>query len=64
MYRQGPLPLGAGKDGLPNLIPDQIVEGVSAKVVANGYDALRRLGRLDLARHYPELGVTDVCAGK
>jgi hypothetical protein len=26
------------------------------------FDALRRLGRVDLGLHYPELGVTDVCA--
>ena len=32
-------------------------------MVRTGYDALQRLGRLDLARHYPELGVMDVCAG-
>jgi hypothetical protein len=44
-----------------NLVPDVIVPGVSANVVRDGYDLLRRLGRLDLARHYPELGVTDVC---
>ena len=70
----GPFPLGLKPNSDPawqpagitpaNLIPDQTIEGgVSAEVVRNGYDALRRLGRLDLARHYPELGVTDVCAG-
>ena len=42
-------------------VPDQIVPNVSPNVVRDGYDLLRRLGRLDLARHYPELGVTDTC---
>ena len=32
-------------------------------IIDRGYDLLRRLGRVDLQRHYPELGVTDVCAG-
>ena len=69
----GPFPLGSKPNADPswqpagmipaNLIPDQIVEGVSAEVVRNGLDGLRRLARLDLARHYPELGVTDICAG-
>ena len=27
-----------------------------------GLDLLRRLARVDLAVHYPELGVTDTCA--
>jgi hypothetical protein len=35
--------------------------GVSARVVRDGYDLLRRLGRVDLARHYPHLGVVDTC---
>ena len=35
----------------------------TAAIVDRGYDLLRRLGRVDLQRHYPELGVTDVCAG-
>lgn len=43
--------------------PDKIVPGVSAIIVRDGYDLQRRLGRLDLARHYPELGITDTCAG-
>ena len=27
-----------------------------------GLDALRRLARIDLQVHYPDLGVTDTCA--
>eukprot|EP00035_Acanthoeca_spectabilis_P000344 m.72715 g.72715 ORF g.72715 m.72715 type:complete len:920 (+) comp10147_c0_seq1:27-2786(+) len=42
-------------------VPDAVVPGVSAEVIRGGYDLLRRLGRLDLARHYPDLGVRDVC---
>ena len=46
----------------PAWVADNLVAGVSAGVVRNGYDLLRRLGRLDLARHYPHLGVSDVCS--
>ena len=49
---------------IKSAIPDKIVPGVSATVLRDGYDLQRRLGRLDLARHYPELGVSDTCAGK
>ena len=68
----GPFPLGMKTNTDPsirpagitpsNLVPDAIVAGISADVVRDGYDLQRRLGRLDLARHYPNLGVVDVCA--
>ena len=48
---------------IKSAIPDKIVPGVSANVLRDGYDLQRRLGRLDLARHYPELGIKDTCAG-
>ena len=33
----------------------------SAEAIVAGYDLLRKLGRLDLHHHYPELGVKDTC---
>ena len=39
---------------------DLLHEDSEAHLVA-GMDALRRLARLDLQHHYPELGVTDTC---
>ena len=33
----------------------------SNATVVEAYDLFRRLGRLDLQHHYPELGVTDTC---
>ena len=48
---------------IKSAIPDKIVPGVSANVLRDGYDLQRRLGRLDLARHYPELGIKDTCGG-
>eukprot|EP01051_Picozoa_sp_SAG22_P014227 SAG22_NODE_1695_length_3796_cov_3.361915_2_plen_92_part_00 len=43
---------------LPNRVPDAVFAGgtgggqSSAEIVRDGYDLQRRLGRLDLARHY------------
>ena len=41
-------------------VPDQIHADSNATVV-EALDLFRRLGRLDLQVHYPELGVRDVC---
>ena len=63
----GPRPEGTAPGVFPagasirSSIPDKVVSGVSADVVRDGYDLQRRLGRLDLARHYPELNIVDIC---
>jgi hypothetical protein len=44
--------------GTTHRIADQNWTG-SWEVITAGYDLLRRFGRKDLERHYPELGVTD-----
>ena len=43
-------------------VPD-ITHANSNATVVEAYDLFRRLGRLDLQHHYPELGVRDVCSG-
>ena len=51
-------------DGYKNItaLPQQISATSDASLAA-GLDVLRRLGRIDLAIHYPELGITmdDTC---
>ena len=54
-------------DGYKNItvLPEQFSATSDASIAA-GFDALRRLGRVDLAVHYPELGITmdDTCRGR
>ena len=45
----------------PGPVDDLWPAGAIANAV-QGLDAIRRLGRIDLAVHYPELGVTDTCS--
>lgn len=53
-------------DGFKNItvLPKQFSPTSDASIAA-GFDALRRLGRVDMAVHYPELGITmdDTCGG-
>ena len=53
-------------DGYKNItvLPTQISATSDASIAA-GLDTLRRLGRVDLAVHYPALGITmaDTCGG-
>jgi hypothetical protein len=46
--------------GANHRIPDVMWAGSTDNIVA-GYDLLRRLGRVDLERHYPLVGVMDSC---
>ena len=53
-------------DGYKNItvLPQQTSPSSDASIAA-GFDAMRRLGRVDLALHYPHIGLTmaDTCGG-
>ena len=40
---------------------EDVVPASGGDSVTRGFDLLRRLGRVDLQIHYPELGVVDEC---